>query len=282
MELSAELLNAAGELGSQWGCSAALHPDDHLMTHVVSYSARTVERGPAGGLSEFFESGANDAQQIKDIAAQFGITQSAAVLEFASGYGRVSRHVAPHFSNLICADIHRGAVKFLRKRMGLNAIMSTSKPADFRPGRRFDFIFVLSLFSHLPDYLFGPWLGRLYALLNPGGILMFTTHGEIAAQKQPLLAQNLDRETGFGFLAVSDQVDLDFSVYGSSTALPHYVERRIMIETQNEGRLIDFSPGAWWDVQDQWMIRKPGCLSQSKKTALPAILTRAKDFILGL
>lgn len=227
------------------------------MAHVVNYSPRTVELGLVGGLSEFFEDGANDARQIKDIAARFRIARTMAALEFASGYGRISRHLSSHFSNLTCADIHPGAVDFLRDHMGLNAILSTDNPSKFEPGRTYDFIFVVSLFSHLPDYLFGPWLGRLYSLLNPGGLLMFTTNGEIAARKQPLLAQNLDAESGFGFLKISDQPDLDFSIYGSSTALPAYVKRRVTIDTQDKAKVVDFTPAAWWNTQDQWIIRKP-------------------------
>lgn len=257
MELNNDLLRAAEELGSRWGCSSALHPDDHLMAYVVSYSQRSVERGPAGGLSEFFENGASDAAKIKDIADRFGIERTAAVLEFASGYGRVSRHLSSIFPNAMCADIHPGAVAFLRREISIKAILSAATPKNFKPGRTYDFIFVLSLFSHLPDYLFGSWLGRLYKLLNPSGVLMFTTHGETAIKHEPILAKNLDQKTGFGFLEMSDQSDLKSSIYGSSTTLPRYVERRIVIETQNTAQLVDFTPGAWWDRQDQWIIRKP-------------------------
>lgn len=257
MELNAELLRAAEQFGSQFGCSPALHPDDHLMSYVVTYSQRSVERGPAGGLSEFFENGAKDAQQIKNMAKRFRIPQTCAVLEFACGYGRVSRHLSSFFQDFTCSDIHTDAVRFLRDQMELNAIMSAANPKDFSPRKTFDFIFVLSLFSHLPDHLFGPWLGRLYELLNPGGALLFTTHGETAMKKEPLLALSLTLKTGYGFLSSSDQSDLDSSIYGSSITMPYYVRDKILIETHNIGQIIDFSPGVWWEMQDQWIVQKP-------------------------
>jgi hypothetical protein len=41
------------------------------------------------------------------------------------------------------------------------------------------------LWSHLPDSLFQRWLSSVCAALNPGGYLMFSTHGGTAATIDP-------------------------------------------------------------------------------------------------
>jgi hypothetical protein len=86
---------------------------------------------------------------------------------------------------------------------------------------------------------------------------MFTTHGETAAKVQPLLAKGLDPESGFGFMQYTDQFDLDFSIYGSTISLPAYVRKQIISATKGDGQIESFEPGAWWLMQDQWVVPKP-------------------------
>ena len=252
--LGPELLDAAKHLGAHWNCSPALHINDHLLHYVIENSPRSKAKGQVVGLAEFFERGALDAQQVEAVMARLGHDKQAQVLEFASGYGRVSRHL--RLPNMTCCDIHADAVDFLRDKIGVKAIISKTDPSDFQLEEKFDFIFVLSLFSHLPSDLFGRWLERLYSLLRPGGHLMFTTNGETSAEKEPLLAKCLDPKTGFGFIQCTDQVDLDYSIYGSTISLPAYVEKEIASVTKGNGRIESFEPGVWWLLQDQWVVSK--------------------------
>jgi hypothetical protein len=111
---------------------------------------------------------------------------------------------------------------------------------------------VLSFFSHLPDALFGRWLAQLTSLLNPGGKLLFTTHGETAGQKTKVLGDALDSSSGYGFVPSSDQPQLESAVYGSSIVTPSYVIRQIYWHT--DARVESFFPARWWMLQDEWII----------------------------
>ena len=60
--------------------------------------------------------------------------------------------VAP--GRIWASDLQTDAVDFVRDTFGVQALASHADPARFAPERRFDFIWVASLFSHLPESLF--------------------------------------------------------------------------------------------------------------------------------
>jgi SAM-dependent methyltransferase len=250
IEITPEISAAAEQ--SARGASPALHPNDHLLAYIVRFSARSKVSGPGGGVSEYFENGKKDAEQIQAVMSRLNIGSDSKILEFAAGYGRVSRHLA-HL-DMTCADIHTDAVEFLTNKIGVRAIASSNEPEKFNPSETYDFIFVLSFFSHLPDRLFGRWLARLSRLLRPNGKLLFTTHGELAGRKIPVLAAALRPDIGYGYLSDhTDQPDLEAEVYGSSIATPVYIIPQIH-RTKTETTLVSFSSGSWWALQDEWII----------------------------
>lgn len=249
-EITPEILAAAAL--SALGASPALHSSDNLLAFIIEFSARSKAIGPSGGVAEYFENGKQDADRIRSVMSRLNVSNDSKILEFAAGYGRVSRHLTD--LNMTCADIHADAVEFLIKEIGVSAIKSNDDPDQFDLSETYDFIFVLSFFSHVPDQLFGRWLSRLSCLLRPGGTLLFTTHGEQAGRTIPILADALQADTGFGYLRdATDQPDLDGEVYGSSIATPNYVIRQIY-QTKMPTTLVSFSSASWWVLQDEWII----------------------------
>jgi hypothetical protein len=91
------------------------------------------------------------------------------ILDFASGYGCVSRHfknVMPSAS-LTAMDIHENAYHFNKMHFGVDAIVSSVDPFKASVPHPFDVVFALSFFSHMPDRTFGAWLERLAHLCSP-------------------------------------------------------------------------------------------------------------------
>ena len=80
-----------------------------------------------------------------------------------------------------------------------------------RETRRFDVIFVASLFSHLPERRFVPWLRWLYRRLAPGGVLVVSTHGP-----ESLLPGRALPAGGFHFETLSESRRLTGDEYGST------------------------------------------------------------------
>lgn len=253
VELTPELAAAAKEQGARFSVSTAIHESDYILAHIINHSQRSKSEGPPGGVAEYFEQGKENALQVEEVIGKLGFETHPAVLEFAAGFGRVTRHLMG--LDLTASDIHDQALLFLEAEIGAKTIPSAISPELMpRSPKQFDFIFVLSLFSHLPDKLFGAWLSRLNDMLSPGGFLMFTTHGEAAAKKSKPLADALDQELGFGYLPDSDQLDLSPDIYGSSIATPTYVAEQVRRFTKTH--VHSFNSGAWWALQDEWIIQR--------------------------
>ena len=138
--------------------------------------------------------------------ARLGHGKQAQACGFASGYGRVSRHLRLP-DNMTCCDIHADAVDFLRDKIGVKAIIFKTDPSDFQLEEKFNFSFVLSLFSHLPSDLFGRWLERLYSLLptsRPPCSCSQRT-GKPQRRRSPCSRSAWILETGFGFIQCTNK-----------------------------------------------------------------------------
>jgi SAM-dependent methyltransferase len=251
------LIAAAQEVGQEKGCCGIVHPNDHLVHYVVTVSPRSIEKGFRVGLGEYFDRGRLDAEQAIAVMRSLGHDpETSSVLEFAAGYGRVTRHI--HLPNFMASDIHADAIPFLQETFGVDAQRSSEAPDLFNPGRKFDFIFVLSLFSHLSDHVFGPWLKKLYSLLKPGGHLMFTTYGVSGAAMDKHLSPSLPLTEDFKFFPeLTDQPDLDRATYGTMVATETYVRRKVTGWTN--GNIVSFKENAWWLIQDEWVVANLCC-----------------------
>ncbi|WP_164548646.1 methyltransferase domain-containing protein [Mesorhizobium sp. M7D.F.Ca.US.005.01.1.1] len=251
---TSDFLRALAEVwAKRYSVSPEIHEYDHIFGHLVARLSTDDEMKIFEALKHYFENGAANAQQVRDLMTSLGLASDARVLEFANGYGRVTRHLKD--LNFVACDIHPEAVSFCADVLGVKSIASASVPEDWKPEERFDFIFAISLWSHLPDGLFQRWLSSVCAALNPGGYLMFSTHGALAATVVPQLAEVIKDGQQYGYLDGSDQKDLDPSIYGSTIVLPPYVIKAIYGATK--ARIVSFKPAGWWSLQDEWIIQIP-------------------------
>lgn len=117
---------------------------------------------------------------IQQIARQAfgGLKNTGNVLDFASGYGRITRFlIQEHEAEKVwVSDIKQKAVDFQKKSFGVQGFASVYQPLSMKVEERFDLIFVGSLFSHLPITTFREWLIQLKSMLTPRGILAFSVH----------------------------------------------------------------------------------------------------------
>lgn len=187
-------------------------------------------------------------------ACQQPLLQSRSFLEFASGHGRFTRHLikALGAARVTVSDVVPDAVAFSRDTFGVAGFDSQVDPQAVAWPVRYDTVFVLSLFSHLPARLWGAWLARLYDAVAPGGLLVFSTHGEAAAHMQGV---TLD-ENGFFFAAASESQAIDVADYGTAFSAQAYVRRQIT-ELLPGAELVLFSPKHFWHHQDAFVLRRP-------------------------
>ena len=176
------------------------------------------------------------------------------VLEFASGHGRFTRHLVKALGHerVTVSDVVPGAVAFSTAQFGVRGFVSTSEPAALAWPGRYDLVFVLSLFSHLPRATWPAWLRRLWDAVAPGGVLVFTTHGDFAAQRAGV---TLD-EQGFHFVGASESTAIDVQEYGTAFTSPGFVQTQIEALVPAPARW-SVEPAWFWAHQDAFVLQRP-------------------------
>ena len=93
-------------------------------------------------LAHYFNDSRKSAERLRAILIhdlQVNASEPRELLEFASGYGAVTRHllkVLPAFKLTSC-DIHPQANAFIERELKVKTIASSALPRDFAPGRDF-------------------------------------------------------------------------------------------------------------------------------------------------
>ncbi len=194
----------------------AIDERDEMLGFLVESHGGDFDRA----LFQYFQSGASIAGSLGQVLRwRFG-EQSVKLLDFASGYGRVTRFLLREIppERVWVADVYAGGVRFQEERFGVHGLVSANRPEDFACDERFDAILVTSLFTHLPEERFVAWLRVLLGLLNPGGLLAFSAHSS------EVLPAGLEMPAGgFLFQPISESGSLDKSDYGSTWVTAAFV-----------------------------------------------------------
>ena len=201
--------------------STRIHPRDQMLQHSLRHFGE-VNRS----VSQYFNVALqqhNAAQQVfrHVLGAPSGAHR---LLDFACGYGRLLRFLTLSVppSQIWASEIQRDAVDFAASEFGVHGVLSDIDPQRFDPGMRFDFIWVASLFSHLPRHLFHTWLARLVSLATPDGIVCFSVHDEcLLPARIPMPAD------GIHFIAASENAELDRNAYGTTFVTEAFVRNAI-------------------------------------------------------
>lgn len=254
-DLNPLMEHAAEQEAAKYGVSPALSNCDQLLGFFIN----NVKMEMADAVRSYFAGGAGDAGAISSIINEFTPQdRPRRILEFAAGFGRITRHLVrtlPH-DKVVSSDIHDDACDFLNRQIGVTAMPSTFVPEELNVGENYDFIFVFSLFSHLPDATFGRWLCALYSVLKPGGIMLFTTHGEAALRQNPgFFGVNFDPQKGFGYRVESDQEDISAEHYGTAVVTMPYVLSQISAAAP-DAIVERYRSKSWFGLQDEWLLRR--------------------------
>jgi SAM-dependent methyltransferase len=131
---------------------------------------------------EFVIIGKNCARDIESSLLKVGreLGSFTRILDFGCGCGRTLVHMkalAPR-AQFDGADIDVKALEWCRRNLNFATFsLSKEKPPIDYAADTFDFIYVISVFTHLgEDYQF-LWLKELQRIAKPGGILLLTLHG---------------------------------------------------------------------------------------------------------
>lgn len=194
----------------------AIDERDDMLDYAVAQLGHDRDRA----LASYFVNALEQYRLLQHVAAWRFPAGPKRMLDFASGYGRLTRLlVHEQFAGeLHVSDILEGAMEFQASQFGVKTILSTAKPEDLPIGDSYDLIFVASLFTHLPPESFTRWLHRLASLLTPDGLLVFSVHDETIAP---------GKVEGISFRQESESRILDHAEYGSTWVTEQFVRDQV-------------------------------------------------------
>jgi SAM-dependent methyltransferase len=203
----------------------------------------------------------NVEESLVSVGRDFGDVERC--LEFPSGYGRVTRHLARlvDASKITVGDVNSHAVAFCVRQFRVRGILSSEDLSRLALPGAYDLMFVGSLFTHLPPAGCRALLGVLEAALCPGGVLVFTTQGESCLEHLDSYGNEFAgtearyrdalRNEGIGFVPYRGR-----DAYGITLHAKRYIEGEI--ERRFAGRLVlvRFRERGWDGHQDVWSYRR--------------------------
>ena len=263
-------------ISAEFGVSTEIHENDFIFQWQSENNKGSREQN----VESYLRSGAYSARQVGTIvdANKTWPGRRLTMLEFASGYGCVTRHLKLQQDkyDVTACDIHEDAVKFIRDEIGMAAILSHREPEDLRVDRHFDVVFALSFFTHMPHGTFRRWLGKLLEVTSTGGLLVFTTSGRSGHRHTNFQPLNDD---GLWFAPMGEQKDLPQSDYGATVVAPRYVVSQLA--TLPDAMLVFYQESFWWGYQDVYVVQKQPVGAFVGPVFSPVEFRAAEDVLAG-
>ena len=212
--------------------SARVHPEDTM------YAVSSDEEYLSAGLSalrciQYCLNYLNNHKKVRSI------------LDFPCGYGRVLRFLRARFpdADVTVSDIDREAVDFCTRVFAAIPEMSNRDFTRLSIARRFDLIWCGSLITHIDEAAATHLLRFFLDHLAPGGVCVFTTHGQRAVNS---IQENLHT---FG-LTEDAQQQLVSGFYESGYGYADYPNGHgaISVVSRERMRSIACSVGRWKEV----------------------------------
>ena len=255
--------------GSRW-ISARLFAVSHegVIPGLVHLGDWMIGAGTPAAAAHYARVGREGVELIERALDQAGtrLDDVDSVLDFPSGYGRVTRQLAGRISarRITAADVEEEAVRFCQAEFSVHGRVTAPDLGQLGFGRQFQVIFVGSLLTHLDAQNSVLLLRALVAALQDDGVLIFTTHGESCLdhlyaygddirQAEEYFRYEVTRH-GFAFRPYSTGP----RDYGLSIHAKAYVEATIAGDPvlASALRLLYFARRGWDDHHDVWAFQK--------------------------
>jgi SAM-dependent methyltransferase len=206
-------------------------------------------------LGEYYESGRQHAEVLRRVLGsnQFAPEDFRALLDFGCGSGRVIRHWRdlPR-TGLHGSDYNPRHVAWCRRALPFAEfrVNGLAPPLSY-PAGEFDFIYAISVFTHLTEELQPVWIHELERVLAPGGVLLLTTKGR--SRLDPLDGEERER------FDRGELVVLSGRYAGRNLCAAYHPERYVRERLKNGLNVLDFVPAVKGGdhTQDVFVLQKP-------------------------
>jgi SAM-dependent methyltransferase len=135
-----------------------------------------------GDPDAFLRLGAEGAEIIRRTLARANVEleELGAILDFGCGCGRTAREWAGlRGPELHGCDYNPRLVRWCAENLRFMAARRNDlePPAPY-PDERFDLVYAISILTHMTEPLAHRWVAEWRRILRPGGLLLFSTHGD--------------------------------------------------------------------------------------------------------
>jgi SAM-dependent methyltransferase len=201
-------------------------------------------------------SGEGTAKFLKDVCENYfkNGTSLNSIYEWGCGPARVLRHLPPLMGSSVKvygSDYNPETIKWCQNNLSnINFTLNGLVPPLGYPDNFFDFIYSISVFTHLSEETGLKWATELYRVLKPNGILLITTSGENAYSQELLKSEKKKyKDTG---VVVRDKYPEGKKMYLARHS-PIYVREKLLRQYE----IIKHSPSGFPFIeQDYWIARK--------------------------
>jgi len=136
----------------------------------------------------YYDSGAKCAAFVADVIKRNLLSDNIRVCEWGCGPARVIRHIrgALRHGNveLYGADYNAESIEWCSKHIaGVKFFQNEPQPPLPFESASFDCVYAISVFTHLSEAMHFAWIKELNRVLRPKGLLMITTHGNMASDR---------------------------------------------------------------------------------------------------
>jgi SAM-dependent methyltransferase len=225
------------------------HPEVKLPPDYMLFEAFQLD------YQRYFEGGKRTALWLKDLFEKHAPMSGKSVLDWGCGPARVLRHfpeILGPGSLIQGTDYNPKTIAWCRENIeGVQFAINQLNPPTTFANEQFDFIYGISIFTHLSEPNHPAWLEELIRITKKGGLLLLTTHGAVFKQKLTD-AERSDFEQQK--LVVRGQVVEGHRVFAAFHP-PSYI-RHLFAPYADILEHIEGGKKSWGLEQDVWIIRK--------------------------
>ena len=204
--------------------------------------------------SNYYHDGKETATWVTEQYSTFHPLSDVKILDWGCGPGRVVRHIPELLpsSGIYAADYNRKTIEWCAQNIaGVEFAKNNLEPPMPFNDSFFDFIYGLSVFTHLSLNSHYLWLKEIHRLLKPGGIFLFTTQGKAFDSK---LSEGEYKNFSSGLFVVRDSAK-----EGHRSFSAFHPEEFIHSILSVNWKVLKFMPGtiqSWGAEQDTWIVQK--------------------------
>lgn len=209
-------------------------------------------------IDRFLADGRQGADVLRATLARNGVADMddlTAMLDFGCGCGRIARH----WADLRGPEVHgcdynptlagwcAEHLDFMEARVN-----QLAPPLPYEP-EQFDFVYAVSVFTHLSEPLQHAWMAEMRRVIRPGGYLFFTTKGDTHAGELSKPGHGGLAEYRAGRLVVTDH-----QVQGTNLCAAYHPYQWVVDSMLDGFELLEFSPGGsvMTGRQDFYLVRR--------------------------